>query len=149
MQETRKTQALRSAGRRQHPHQLCLRVGRGQRAVTGANVILRAMGEAEELRRVSEVTIESTRPGKTFVPSVDIFETEAAITVIADIPGVRPGDLDIDLRINSASPGSRATLIATPEQSFEEIGTSGIFGLEPQQCQKEKDQNTRSVVGFL
>ncbi|WP_373500492.1 Hsp20/alpha crystallin family protein [Desulfococcus sp.] len=44
--------------------------------------------------------VEQTRPGNTFVPAVDIFETDAAITVIADIPGVRTEDLDIDLREN-------------------------------------------------
>lgn len=48
----------------------------------------------------AEPTIEQTRPGKTFVPAVDIFENETEITVIADIPGVRTEDLDIDLREN-------------------------------------------------
>ena len=45
-------------------------------------------------------SIEHTRPGKTFMPAVDIFETSTAITLIADIPGVRADDLDIDLREN-------------------------------------------------
>jgi HSP20 family molecular chaperone IbpA len=40
---------------------------------------------------------ESTRPGPVFTPAVDIFETEASITVLADMPGVKPDGLGIDL----------------------------------------------------
>ena len=43
---------------------------------------------------------ETTRPGRVFEPNVDIFETDAAITVLADMPGVEAGGLDIDLRDN-------------------------------------------------
>jgi HSP20 family molecular chaperone IbpA len=45
-------------------------------------------------------SVEQTRPGRTFVPAVDIFETEKAITLIADMPGVSSESLDIDLREN-------------------------------------------------
>ena len=38
---------------------------------------------------------ESTRPGPVFTPSVDIFETESAITVLADMPGVRADGLGV------------------------------------------------------
>jgi HSP20 family molecular chaperone IbpA len=41
---------------------------------------------------------EQTRPGPVYSPAVDIFETEAAITVLADMPGVKPDQLEIDLR---------------------------------------------------
>ena len=41
---------------------------------------------------------EQTRPGIVFTPAVDIFENETAITVLADMPGVKAGDLNIDLR---------------------------------------------------
>lgn len=40
---------------------------------------------------------EQTKPGPVFTPSVDIFETETSLTVLADLPGVRAEDLDIDL----------------------------------------------------
>jgi HSP20 family protein len=43
---------------------------------------------------------EQTRPGPVYSPAVDIFENEASITVLADMPGVKPRDLDIDLREN-------------------------------------------------
>jgi HSP20 family molecular chaperone IbpA len=41
---------------------------------------------------------EQTRPGAVYSPAVDIFETDAAITVLADMPGVKPDQLEIDLR---------------------------------------------------
>ena len=41
---------------------------------------------------------EQTRPGPVYSPAVDIFETDAAITVLADMPGVKPDQLEIDLR---------------------------------------------------
>lgn len=41
---------------------------------------------------------EQTRPGPVYSPAVDIFENEHAITVLADMPGVKPQDLSIDLR---------------------------------------------------
>ena len=43
---------------------------------------------------------ESTRPGPVFTPAVDIFETDAAITVLADMPGIRADGLGIDVRDN-------------------------------------------------
>jgi HSP20 family protein len=41
---------------------------------------------------------EQTKPGLVFTPNVDIFETEKAITLLVDMPGVRPDDLNVDLR---------------------------------------------------
>jgi HSP20 family molecular chaperone IbpA len=50
-------------------------------------------------RQKHELTgAETTRPGHVFTPAVDIFETEAAITMLADMPGVNPDGLTIDLR---------------------------------------------------
>ena len=50
----------------------------------------------------AEVTspAEQTRPGLVFTPAVDIFETGKEITLVADMPGVRPEYLNIDLREN-------------------------------------------------
>jgi HSP20 family protein len=42
-------------------------------------------------------TTEATRPGVLLTPPVDIFEDPNAITVLADMPGVKPGHLKIDL----------------------------------------------------
>jgi HSP20 family protein len=40
---------------------------------------------------------EAIRPGVLLTPAVDIFEDSQAITVLADMPGVTPGQLTIDL----------------------------------------------------
>jgi len=44
---------------------------------------------------------EQTRPGIVFTPSVDIFETDREITLLADLPGVISDKLTIDLRDNT------------------------------------------------
>jgi HSP20 family protein len=58
--------------------------------------------ETKELRvkEKQELTSkgEQTRPGPVYTPDVDIFETEKEITLLADMPGVKTGDLTIDLR---------------------------------------------------
>ena len=41
---------------------------------------------------------EPTMPGRIFTPAVDIFETDKEITLLADMPGVKAADLNIDLR---------------------------------------------------
>ena len=51
-------------------------------------------------KRAAALSAEQTRSGPVFTPAVDIFETEAALTVVADIPGVKAQDLTIDLREN-------------------------------------------------
>lgn len=43
---------------------------------------------------------EGTRQGVYFKPDVDIYETEDALMVLADVPGARPQDFEIDLRDN-------------------------------------------------
>jgi HSP20 family molecular chaperone IbpA len=55
-----------------------------------------------KVKEKQEVTTpaEQTIPGLVFTPEVDIFETDQAITLLADIPGVKPEKLNIDLRDN-------------------------------------------------
>jgi HSP20 family molecular chaperone IbpA len=53
--------------------------------------------EAKEKQELSTAA-EQTRPGPTFTPAVDIFENEKEITLLADMPGVKANNLDIDLR---------------------------------------------------
>lgn len=53
--------------------------------------------EAKEKQQLSTAA-EQTRPGPTFTPAVDIFENDKEITLLADMPGVKAKDLDIDLR---------------------------------------------------
>lgn len=60
------------------------------------------MSDTRELkvRGKQEVTTpaEQTKPGLVFTPNVDIFETEKAITLLVDMPGVKTEDLNVDLR---------------------------------------------------
>jgi HSP20 family protein len=58
--------------------------------------------KALQVKEKAEVTTpaEQTRPGLVFTPAVDIFETEKEITLLADMPGVKSEDLNIDLRDN-------------------------------------------------
>ena len=58
--------------------------------------------KALQPKEKAEVTTpaEETRPGVVFTPAVDIFETEKEISVMADMPGVKAGDLNIDLHEN-------------------------------------------------
>lgn len=44
---------------------------------------------------------EQTRSGLIFTPAVDIFESEKEIVLLADMPGVKAEDMDVDLRENT------------------------------------------------
>lgn len=59
---------------------------------------------------------EQTRPGVVYSPATDIFESENAITLLADMPGVKASDLDIDLRDNVLTLSGR---VADPAASAE------------------------------
>jgi HSP20 family protein len=65
------------------------------------------MADSKELqvKEKQEVTspAEQTRPGVVFTPNVDIFEDDQQITLLADMPGVTPGDVSIDLNDNVLS----------------------------------------------
>ena len=59
---------------------------------------------------------EQTRSGPVYTPAVDIFETDTAITVLADMPGVKASDLTIDLRENVLTLAGRVRLPETPNE---------------------------------
>jgi len=54
--------------------------------------------EVSQKREIDASEAEPTREGVTFVPEVDITENDQGIVLYADLPGVREGDLDIDVR---------------------------------------------------
>ena len=58
--------------------------------------------EAKEMqvkgKQEARTSAELTKSGPTFTPAVDIFETDTEIVLLADVPGVRSEDLDVDLR---------------------------------------------------
>jgi len=53
--------------------------------------------QAKEKQELT-TSAEKTKPGLMFTPDVDIFETEIALTLLADMPGVTSESLVIDLR---------------------------------------------------
>jgi len=58
--------------------------------------------KALQAKEKAEVTTpaEQTRPGLVFMPAVDIFETDKEIMLLADMPGVKAENLNIDLNEN-------------------------------------------------
>jgi HSP20 family protein len=60
---------------------------------------------------------EQTRPGAVYSPSVDIFESESSITVLADMPGVKAEDLKIDLRESVLTLTGPVTVAASAKES--------------------------------
>jgi HSP20 family molecular chaperone IbpA len=60
---------------------------------------------------------EQTRTGPVYSPPVDIFENDSSITLLADMPGVKPADLEIDLRENVLTLTGRVTRPGTSKES--------------------------------
>ena len=78
-------------------------------------MLLNKVLQTKEKSKV-KTNAESTKPGPIFTPAVDIFETDNEITVLADIPGVKSDDLDIDLRDNILSLGGTVESLETKEE---------------------------------
>jgi HSP20 family molecular chaperone IbpA len=53
--------------------------------------------EETEKREVAETGAERTRDRLAFVPRADVYESEEAIVVVADMPGVDENSVDITL----------------------------------------------------
>jgi len=60
---------------------------------------------------------ERTRSGAVYSPSVDIFENDDSLTVLADMPGVKAQDLGIDLRERVLTLTGRVTLADSSKES--------------------------------
>ena len=78
----------------------------------------RTQGLQTQGPRDMATTTEGTRPGALLTPPVDIFEDVDAITVLADMPGVKPGHLTIDLHEGVLT----ITGHAEPQQGSNEVG---------------------------
>ena len=60
---------------------------------------------------------EQTRTGPVYSPAVDIFENDTSITLLADMPGVKASDLEIDLRENVLTLAGRVAAPGTAKES--------------------------------
>ena len=77
-----------------------------------------ARTEIQKAEKAGVPTVpEQTRPGPVFSPSVDIFENDSAITVLADMPGVKAADLKIDLRESVLTLTGRVTAPESAKES--------------------------------
>lgn len=78
--------------------------------------------KALQVKEKQELTspAEQTRPGPVFTPEVDIFEDERQITLLADMPGVPPDDVTIDLSDNVLS-------ISGEVKPFEEANEADVL----------------------
>jgi HSP20 family protein len=66
----------------------------------------------------SSAVLETTHSGPVYSPAVDIFETEQAITLLADMPGVRPDGLTVDLRESVLTLTGRIVATEGPKEEF-------------------------------
>lgn len=59
------------------------------------------MAEEKEIqvkqKQELQETGEPTKPGRQFVPPVDIYETDEAVTVLAEMPGVSKSTVSVNL----------------------------------------------------
>ena len=91
------------------------------------------MSDTKELKVKEKQAVaapaEQTKPGPVFTPSVDIFETEKAITLLADMPGVKAEDLNVDLRDDTLTlTGEVSPGVKTPgEKVYEEYETGRYY----------------------
>ena len=71
---------------------------------------------------------ESTRNVPVYIPAVDIYESENEIVLLADMPGVAPGDVDVDLRDNQLTLLGKVTLEEKHEQILlQEYGVGDFY----------------------
>lgn len=66
-----------------------------------------------------KVASEQTTPGRVYSPSVDIFEDDQSLTIVADMPGVQSEDVTIDLHEDVLTlTGVPSTSIPEQEESI-------------------------------
>ncbi|MGQ9670608.1 MAG: Hsp20/alpha crystallin family protein [Desulfosoma sp.] len=83
-----------------------------------------------EVREKKEVQTQSetTRNIPVYVPAVDIYETEEALTLVADMPGVSPENVDIDIRDDQLTIRGTVTLESEGETVLlREYGVGDYF----------------------
>lgn len=71
---------------------------------------------------------ESTRSCPVYVPAVDIYESEVALVLVADMPGVAPESVSIDVRDNQLS--LRGTVVqeeANERMHLQEYGIGDYY----------------------
>lgn len=70
----------------------------------------------QDVTRAAGAAPERTRTGPTYAPPTDIYETDAEIFVVADMPGVGADGVTVELE------GSTLTITGTPKAHGPEAG---------------------------
>jgi HSP20 family protein len=70
---------------------------------------------------------EITHEGPVYSPRADIWETETALTLVADIPGVEPSGLEIDLRDNVLTVMGKVTAERDQRYIIREFGVGNFW----------------------
>jgi len=70
-----------------------------------------------EKRQTQDVQTERLRAGRTYVPNVDIVEQEDKFLLLADMPGVRPDDLEINYERGELTLRGRVAPRQDPERT--------------------------------
>jgi HSP20 family protein len=81
-----------------------------------------AVREKQELANKEEKTI----PGRFFIPTTDIFETDEALTVVMEMPGVQKNDVSIALEDDTLRVEGRIDF--SKYQGMEPVYTEYIVG---------------------
>ena len=63
-------------------------------------------------KKAVEKTDETTWAAKTYQPAVDIWETDHALVLAADVPGVQRSDVELDLREDTLTINARVAATA-------------------------------------
>jgi HSP20 family protein len=75
-----------------------------------------------------QTTAESTRDVPSYIPAVDIYESTAALTLVADVPGVSPENVVIDVHDNQLTLRGTVTLEGEKERLLvQEYGVGDYF----------------------
>jgi HSP20 family protein len=83
-----------------------------------------------QVREKQEVKagLESTRNVPVYVPPVDIYESQDAIMILADMPGVAPEGVDVDLRENQLTFTGKVVLEESKERMLlQEYGVGDFY----------------------
>lgn len=83
-----------------------------------------------QVREKQEVKagLESTRNVPVYVPPVDIYESQDAIVILADMPGVAPEGVDVDLRDNQLTFTGKVVLEESKERMLlQEYGVGDFY----------------------
>lgn len=84
--------------------------------------------QVSQKQEVTPAKGELTYEGVYFTPAVDIYETDKELVLLADLPGVEPGGLELDLKDDYLSIVGRMAFAREEGQSLlEEYRTGSYF----------------------